>query len=244
MVQTRLLFLSFFMIKTNQSGRSMVEMLGVLAIIGVLSVGGIAGYSKAMNKYKINKTTDQISMLVANIRTMFATQGSYKGLDNKQAVKFGIVPNDLYTAGSAAEKSITSSSGITNAFGGNVYINASDLRKNDDQKAFILAYEGLTQEACITIVTGDWGSSQGSGLIAIGATSGSDAHTMLSGVSIGGAKISSSGNGDSDPDGESSTGSGYGVPGGGENGTPISVTNAQKWCSDTGSGNAVVWKYY
>ena len=30
------------------AGRSMVEMLGVLAIIGVLSVGAIAGYSKAM----------------------------------------------------------------------------------------------------------------------------------------------------------------------------------------------------
>ena len=30
------------------TGRSMVEMLGVLAIIGVLSVGAIAGYSKAM----------------------------------------------------------------------------------------------------------------------------------------------------------------------------------------------------
>ena len=28
----------------SQSGRSMVEMLGVLAIIGVLSIGGIAGY--------------------------------------------------------------------------------------------------------------------------------------------------------------------------------------------------------
>ena len=26
----------------NESGRSMVEMLGVLAIIGVLSIGGIA----------------------------------------------------------------------------------------------------------------------------------------------------------------------------------------------------------
>ncbi|MBS6473139.1 MAG: hypothetical protein KH347_02690 [Acetobacter sp.] len=33
---------------TNESGRSMIEMLGVLAIIGVLSVGGIAGYSQAM----------------------------------------------------------------------------------------------------------------------------------------------------------------------------------------------------
>ena len=31
--------------KINESGRSMIEMLGVLAIIGVLSVGGIAGYS-------------------------------------------------------------------------------------------------------------------------------------------------------------------------------------------------------
>ena len=29
--------------RVNESGRSMIEMLGVLAIIGVLSVGGIAG---------------------------------------------------------------------------------------------------------------------------------------------------------------------------------------------------------
>ena len=35
---------------TYSFGRSMIEMLGVLAIIAVLSVGGIAGYSKAMEK--------------------------------------------------------------------------------------------------------------------------------------------------------------------------------------------------
>ena len=35
-------------LSSEQSGRSMVEMLGVLAIIGVLSVGGISGYSKAI----------------------------------------------------------------------------------------------------------------------------------------------------------------------------------------------------
>ena len=39
--------------KNNQFGRSMIEMLGVLAIIGVLSVGGIFGYSKAMMTWKI-----------------------------------------------------------------------------------------------------------------------------------------------------------------------------------------------
>ena len=46
------------------AGRSMVEMLGVLAIIGVLSVGAIAGYSKAMMKYKLNKQAEQISWLL------------------------------------------------------------------------------------------------------------------------------------------------------------------------------------
>ena len=45
-------------------GRSMIEMLGVLAIIGVLSVGGIAGYSKAMEKFKVNKAISQYSMLI------------------------------------------------------------------------------------------------------------------------------------------------------------------------------------
>ena len=45
-------------------GRSMVEMLGVLTIIGVLSVGAIAEYSKAMMKYKLNKQTEQISSIL------------------------------------------------------------------------------------------------------------------------------------------------------------------------------------
>ena len=38
-----------------QSGRSMVEMLGTLAIVGVLSAGAIGGYSYAMNKHRTNE---------------------------------------------------------------------------------------------------------------------------------------------------------------------------------------------
>ena len=48
----------------SENGRSMVEMLGVLAIIGVLSVGAIAGYSKAMTKYKLNKQAEQIGSIL------------------------------------------------------------------------------------------------------------------------------------------------------------------------------------
>ena len=49
------------------AGRSMIEMLGVLAIVGVLSVGGIAGYSKAMEKFKINKLINEYNMLIAGL---------------------------------------------------------------------------------------------------------------------------------------------------------------------------------
>ena len=45
----------------SESGRSMVEMLGVLAIIGVLSVGGIAGYSLSMRRHRANGVVDALS---------------------------------------------------------------------------------------------------------------------------------------------------------------------------------------
>ncbi len=51
------------MTNVNESGRSMVEMLGVLAIIGVLSIGGIAGYTMAMNRYRANEVIDAASKL-------------------------------------------------------------------------------------------------------------------------------------------------------------------------------------
>ena len=37
--------------RKKQSGRSMIEMLGVLVIIGVLSVAALFGFTYAMNKY-------------------------------------------------------------------------------------------------------------------------------------------------------------------------------------------------
>ena len=43
----------------------MIEMLGVLAIIAVLSVGGIAGYSKAMLMWRSNMQKQMISELIA-----------------------------------------------------------------------------------------------------------------------------------------------------------------------------------
>ena len=46
------------------SGRSMVEMLGVLAIIGVLSAGSLKGYSAAMFRHKMNQTIDEATKIL------------------------------------------------------------------------------------------------------------------------------------------------------------------------------------
>ena len=51
----------------SQNGRSMVEMLGVLAIIGVLSVGGVYGYGVAMKKHKANEALHKASMLATTV---------------------------------------------------------------------------------------------------------------------------------------------------------------------------------
>ena len=47
--------------KRLESGRSMVEMLGVLAIIGVLSIGGIAGYTMSMRRHRANQVVDALN---------------------------------------------------------------------------------------------------------------------------------------------------------------------------------------
>ncbi len=54
------------------SGRSMVEMLGTLAIIGVLSIGGIAGYTYAMKKYQVNKIVNELNLLNNQIAMIMA----------------------------------------------------------------------------------------------------------------------------------------------------------------------------
>ena len=65
----------------NQSGRSMVEMLGTLAIIGVLSVGGIMGYSYGMDKYRANRTMNDVRLRAMDVLAQFNATGD-ASLDN------------------------------------------------------------------------------------------------------------------------------------------------------------------
>lgn len=145
------------LIKNEQSGRSMVEMLGVLAIIGVLSVGGISGYSKAMAKFKLVKAQDQISMLLMNIRTAFSGSSNYAGFDNATAVQLNIVPGDMLPGGIGT--AVASNAGIINAFSGAVLL----ATLSNDQH-FTISFAGLGKETCTSLASSDWGTE---GLVSI-----------------------------------------------------------------------------
>ncbi len=61
----------------SQSGRSMVEMLGVLAIIAILSIGGIIGFRLAMNYYQANQIAHEMNIMRTDAQIKIA-QGTEK----------------------------------------------------------------------------------------------------------------------------------------------------------------------
>ena len=153
--------------RTEQTGRSMVEMLGVLAIIGVLSVGGISGYSKAMAKYKLTKAQDQITMLLMNIRTAYATSPTYSGFNTSIAAEFNIAPSDMITGSG-------NNTVLNGAFGGKVEVGECTAaacgnnllpQGNSLSSYFFITMHNLGREACVSLATSDWGSDGMMGMI-------------------------------------------------------------------------------
>ena len=201
--------------KNEQSGRSMVEMLGVLAIIGVLSIGGISGFSKAMSKYRVNKTLDQISMLVMNIRTLYSSAVNYAGLSNAVAVQMGIIPRDMLQSSIA---SAGSSVDIVNAYSGRVEVAVDTAGgTGGDSRQFTVSYSGLPLEACVAISTADWGSQAGSGLQSIRITASGQNKTI----------------------GDKTSGTAYAI-----DSLPLSLSDAASKCARDDNGSMITWTYY
>ncbi|MBQ8671125.1 MAG: hypothetical protein IJ525_01245 [Alphaproteobacteria bacterium] len=158
----------------NQNGRSMIEMLGVLAIIGVLSVGGIAGYSKAMMKYRINKTIEQITLIAGNVRAFFASQKNYDGLDSANVgsdnglaliKKAKLVNEEMIDENNEiVDEDLSHTHHIFNSFGGGValwddYQGTANVPGTPHTKYFQIIYFRLPQEVCIELVTQNWSNS-------------------------------------------------------------------------------------
>ena len=131
----------------DQAGRSMIEILGVLAVIGVLSIGGIAGYTKAMEKRNTNQLLLDVNATIQKINRLYNSQPSFENID-KNAWDLNLAANSR--KGTGPDKK------IYHILNGEVIIKSIALNKG-----FVMIYNGLTQPACTELASMDWGAGSG-----------------------------------------------------------------------------------
>lgn len=122
----------------QESGRSMIEMMGVLAIMGVITVGAIAAISSAMNMQKRNTVNDEVLQMVTQVRQMFTEYDDYSNINN----------STIFGAIGMSNK---------NPYGGTyeISVNPSNARQ------FVVSINGLSQSDCEYFVTKGWDGSVG-----------------------------------------------------------------------------------
>lgn len=79
-----------------QSGRSIIEMLGVLAIIGIMTVGGISIYSIAMQNKKVGEFVDFVVLAANNVSGFYRNYPTAAATKNVQTLcKFSLIPDNI-----------------------------------------------------------------------------------------------------------------------------------------------------
>ena len=121
----------------------MIEMLGVLAIVGVLSAGGIAGYSMAMESYRSTALLEKVVSIAQQARVLYDGYYSETATDTTN----GGMGKRLIEAGFLSD--------LNNPFGGALKTEPA----NDDDKAMftITSDANIPVNACIRLVTSNWG---------------------------------------------------------------------------------------
>ncbi len=119
--------------KDEEHGRSMIEMLGVLAIVGILSVSGIAGFSKAMMKHKLIKQTEQFSQLFNEIDMHL------KKFERRYGSFMSILPV-FQAMGSIPEGMRVKGDELSDGFGNIIKINMNDCYNSQACEGIVLNY--------------------------------------------------------------------------------------------------------
>lgn len=122
----------------DESGRSMIEMLGVLAIMGVITLGAIVLTRQGMGMQKRNQVVEQVMQMVTNVQQTFSGYDDYSSLN----------PATIFDVISMSRK---------NPYGGTyeLAINSANPRQ------FIISITGLSKSDCEYFTTRAWQGSVG-----------------------------------------------------------------------------------
>jgi len=75
--------------KKHESGRSMVEMVGVLAVMGLITAGAFVLLRGGMSSQKRNRVQDEIGNIASIVRTSSASLADFSNLPKSDVCKKG-----------------------------------------------------------------------------------------------------------------------------------------------------------
>ena len=136
-----------FYLRHNQKGRSMVEMLAVIMIIGVLTVGALTGFNQTMEKYNVGKMHTDIQ----SISTEIANLNSWRRVYTEDAVAMSLLcANDVFPDGCVQNGEDVKA---YNPFGGKYTVN---LGTGSDDGLLIIKADDLPAGACEDLIIREW----------------------------------------------------------------------------------------
>lgn len=154
------------MIKDLQTGRSMLEMLGVLAIIGVLTVGGFSLVNKVNNNNQSNNVIEEISSLASKVRVVARDYTSSDGNFMKYVCNGKAYPNTLECNLANGTESCNCSE----------FVGSADVSYTvavaEYPALFTLTASNLTEDMCMSLLTANWGTATTTGFAGISGGSG------------------------------------------------------------------------
>lgn len=122
----------------QESGRSMIEMLGVLAIMGVITVGAIGMISTAMRTQKLTTVNDQVVQMVTMVRNLHAEYDDFSNM-NGTTIFGAIAMSNQNPYGGTYELSVDQS----------------------NPRQFVVKINGLGQSECDALMAKAWTDSIG-----------------------------------------------------------------------------------
>ena len=130
-------------LRHTQTGRSMVEMLAVIMIIGVLTVGALTGFNQTMEKYNVGKMHTDIQSISTEVANLYSWQRGYPESGKNNNFMSQLCSNEVFPDGCDANLN------AYNPFGGKYTVTAAD-------GYLTIKADGLPAGACEDLVIREW----------------------------------------------------------------------------------------
>ncbi len=144
----------------EESGRSMIEMIGVLAIMGIITAGAFALITTALHTQKRSRVTDDVTTIVSGVRTLLGEYDDFSNIDN----------STIFGAMAISNK---------NPYGGTYELQVD----KSNSRQFIVNINGLSKSDCEGLITKAWTDSVGY-IQSNGRESGASANCTDTGMNV------------------------------------------------------------